>query len=89
MLFVLNVTVPVLLLQMTRFVGCITSPVGFTVMLKVFCGPVQLTPPFVKSGATVIVAVIGDVPVFTAVKDGRFPLPDPGSPIPGTELLQV
>lgn len=44
--------------------------------------------PFI-AGITVMAAVIGSLPLFTAVKAGRFPVPDAGNPIDGLELLQV
>jgi hypothetical protein len=37
----------------------------------------------------VIVAVTGLFPVFTAVKDNRFPLPDEPRPIPERLFVQV
>jgi hypothetical protein len=50
-------------------------------MVKVFEGPVQLTDPLVKVGVTVIVAVIGELPVFVAVKDAILPDPLAASPM--------
>ena len=44
-------------------------------MVKVFVGPSQVTSPCVKWGVTVMVAVSGAVPLFTAVKLGKSPLP--------------
>lgn len=68
---------------------------GFTVMTKLWPGPAQ---PLV--GVTVMVAVIGEVPVFSAVKLGMLPLPLAANPIavllfvhvklvPATELLKA
>jgi hypothetical protein len=61
--------------------------VGFTVIVKVCCGPVQITVPFSKLGVTVIVAVTGEVPEFTALKE-IFPLPVAPKPIEGVSLVQ-
>ena len=49
--------------------------------------PVQVVLPPIKVGVTVIVAVIGDVVVLTAVKEGIAPLPDAARPIDGVELV--
>ena len=43
--------------------------------------PEQLTPFRANKGVTVIVAVSGEVPVFTAVNAGMLPVPDDPSPI--------
>lgn len=51
--------------------------------------PVQVVPPLVKEGVTVIVAVIGDEPVFSAVNDGIFPVPLAAKPIEGALLVQL
>jgi hypothetical protein len=40
----------------------------------------------VKVGVAVIVAVMGEVPVFTAVKAGRLPEPEAGSPMSTASL---
>lgn len=50
-------------------------------MVNVCEGPVQLTPPLLNVGETVIVAVTGEVPVFTAVKEGIFPVPEAARPM--------
>ena len=47
----------------------------------------QLTAPLVKVGVTVIVAVIGAVPVFTAINE-IFPVLAAASPIAGLEFVQ-
>jgi hypothetical protein len=44
-------------------------------MVKVCAVPGQLIPTFVKVGVTVMVAVIGDVPLLVAVKEAIFPVP--------------
>ena len=55
--------------------------VGLTVMVKVSGGPVQETPPFVKVGVTVIVAIIGALVLFTVVNAAKL-LPAPFNPAP-------
>jgi len=69
--------------------GWLTCPVGFTVMVKVLVGPAQPTEPLVKVGVTTIVATTGEVPVFTAVNEAMFPVPDARSPIPGVSLVHA
>ena len=49
--------------------------------------PEQVTPPVMKRGVTVIVAITTVLPVFVAVKDGILPVPD--APRPIVELLFV
>ena len=51
--------------------------------------PVQVFPALVKAGVTVIVAVIGLVPVLWAVKERICPVPLAGIPIEGSELVQL
>ena len=46
----------------------LTCAVGFTVMVKLSVGPVQLVPLLTKVGVTMMVAVTGADPVLTAVK---------------------
>ena len=58
-------------------------------MLKVIAVPVQVTPPLVKLGVTVIVAVTGAVPVLIAVKEAMSPVPDAASPMDGLLLVQL
>jgi hypothetical protein len=55
--------------------GSTTCAVGLTVIVKVSAGPTQLTEPFVKVGVTVIVALIGEVPVLVAVNELMLPVP--------------
>ena len=52
-------------------------------ILKVFAGPGQEIPPFVKVGITVTVASIASKVVFTAVKAGISPIPDVPAPMSG------
>ena len=66
-----------------------TLAVGITVMVNVVDGPAQLTPPLVKVGVTVIVAVTGAVPLFTAVKAAIFPVPLAAKPIDVFVLVQA
>ena len=61
---------------------------GFTVMVKVFAGPAHPTEPLVNVGVTAIVATTGTVPVFVAVKEEIFPVPEPANPMPGVSLVQ-
>ena len=50
-------------------------------MENVFVGPAQLTPALVKVGVTMIIAVTGAVPLFTAGNAAMFPLPEAANPI--------
>ena len=65
-----------------------TSGDGLTVMKNCLDGPEQLTLLKLKFGVTVIVAVFGDAPELSAIKE-MFPLPDDGSPILGLSLVHV
>ena len=58
-------------------------------MVKLIEGPVQLTPPFVKIGVTVIVAVTGALVLLMAVKAAILPVPDAVSPIDVLLLVQL
>ena len=60
-----------------------------TVIVKLVVGPVQGTPPLVKVGVTVIVAVTGDVPVLMPVNAAILPVPLAPSPIEGVLLTQL
>src|SRR5690606_24293985 len=59
--------------------------VGFTVMVKDFCAPVQLF----AEGVTVILAIAGTLVVFSAVNDGMLPLPEAARPIAVLSFVQV
>ena len=72
-------------LQKVAFDGTETVGIGFTVMVKVICGPVHIP----SLAVTEIVAVIGVEPVFVEVKAGRFPLPEAANPIAGLVLFQA
>ena len=50
-------------------------------MVKLLAGPVQLVPPPVKVGVTVMVATTGAVVVLSAAKGPILPLPADASPI--------
>ena len=76
-------------LQITWLVGCSTSAVGLTVIVKVFAGPSQVTDPFSKYGVTTIVAVTGAVPGLVAVNDAISPVPLAASPIDVSSFVQV
>ena len=72
-------------LHFTWFAIEFTCAVGFTVIVKLVVGPLQLTDPLLNVGVTVIVAVTGDVPVLIAVNDGipvLLPPDDAANPIP-------
>lgn len=69
--------------------GWLTDGMGFTVLVKVFDVPVQVTPPEKYIGVTVIVPEIGIVVLFVAVKDGIFPEPLALRPIAVLLLVQL
>ena len=54
---------------------------GLTVIVKDFGVPLHVTPPLEYTGVTVMVAVIGDVPVLTTVKGVILPVPLAPRPI--------
>ena len=58
-------------------------------MVKILDGPSQVTEPLVKCGMTVIVAITGIVPLFTAVKGRMLPLPLAPKPMVVVLLAQV
>jgi hypothetical protein len=66
-----------------------TVGVGFTVMVNVIGVPVQVVPPLVYVGVTVIVATTGAVVAFVAVKLGILPVPDAARPILVLLLVHV
>ena len=69
--------------------GTFTLAVGFTVMVKVLLAPLQVIPPLVNVGVTVIVAVTGVLPALTAVNDGIVLVPDAPSPMLVLLLVQL
>ena len=71
------------LLPMQSEAGPLIVPgctLGVTAIVNDFDGPLQETV-FVYTGVTVMVAVITELPVFTAVKEGIFPTPLAASPM--------
>ena len=64
-------------LQRNWFMGCIKLANGRTVMRNDFEVPGQL----LNSGETVIVAVTGEMPLFTPLKAGISPFPFAGKPM--------
>ena len=58
-------------------------------MVKVLAAPLQLTLPLVKEGVTVMVAVSGAVPAFTAAKVPILPFPVAANPIEVLLFVQV
>jgi hypothetical protein len=67
----------------------VTVAVGFTVIVNVDEVPVQLMPPFVYTGVTVMVAVTGEFPVLSAVNEGIFPVPLAPNPIEVVVFVQL
>lgn len=67
----------------------VITVVGFTVMVKVTGVPVQVVPPLVKLGVTVIVAVTGAVPVLVAVNEAILPVPLAARPIEVVLFVQL
>ena len=66
-----------------------TVGVGLTVIVNVVAVPVQVTPPFVKDGVTVMVAVTADAVAFVAVKEPILPVPMAASPIEVVLFVQL
>ena len=62
---------------------------GLTVIVNVSDSPSQLTSLYVYTEVTLILAVIGPVVKFVAVKLGIFPLPDAANPISVLSLIHV
>ena len=59
---------------------------GFTVIVNVFDVPGHTTLPLVFTGVTVIVAVTGDGPVFTATKEGMIGFATGAEPLPANPI---
>jgi hypothetical protein len=76
-------------LQTIWLLTAFTVGVGLTVIVKVRGVPVQVTPPLVKLGVTVMVATTGAVPAFTPTKEAMLPVPLAASPIEGVLLVQL
>jgi hypothetical protein len=58
-------------------------------MIKVCDAPVQVIPPLLYTGVTVMIAVIGANPVLMAVNGGIFPVPLAANPMDGALLTQA
>ena len=67
----------------------VTDGVGFTVMVNVFGVPVQVTPPLLYTGVTVIVAVCKILVVLVAVKLAILPVPVAANPTVVLVLVQL
>ncbi len=77
-------------LQKVKPMGAMATGCGLTVMVNIFGGPSQVTPPVVRCGVTSMVATIGSVPELMAVKGAIiFPVPLAAKPIEGSLLVQV
>lgn len=66
-----------------------TDGVGLTVIVKLIVGPVQVTPPDVNTGVTVMVATTGALVILVAVKLGILPVPVAARPILTLLLVQL
>jgi hypothetical protein len=75
-------------LQTVLFGTVVTFAEGFTIIVKENGAPLQVIE-FVYCGVTVIVAVIGVVPLFTAVNEGVLFTPFPANPIEGAMFTQL
>lgn len=58
-------------------------------MVKLTAAPVQITPPLLKVGVTVIVATTGNGVALLATKAGILPVPLTPKPIEGLLLVQL
>ena len=58
-------------------------------MVNVIAVPVQLIPPLVNTGVTVIVAVTGVLPALIPMNDGMVLVPLAPSPMDGLLLIQL
>ena len=58
-------------------------------MVNVVGAPVQVAPPFVYDGVTVIVAVTGAFVALVALNDAMFPLPLAARPMEGVLFVQL
>ena len=76
-------------LQTNWLAGWLTLAVGFTVIVNVVDAPVQLIPPLVNVGVTVMVAVTAVLPVLMAVNDGIVLVPLAPKPIDVLLLVQL
>ena len=69
--------------------GSVKLGVGLIITVKILVSPVQIVPPLVNTGVTVIVAVSGRIPVFMLLKEGIFPVPLVPIPIEEFVFVQV
>jgi hypothetical protein len=76
-------------LQTTWLLTTLTVAVGLTVKVKVPAAPIQVVPPLVSEGVTVMVALMGAVVVLLTVKAAILPVPLAVRPIPGLLLVQL
>ena len=76
-------------LQAVSLVGLVNAGVGLTVIVKVCLMPMHPGVPFVITGVTVIIPLIGCRPVLLAVKEGILPVPVEASPIVVLLLVQL
>jgi hypothetical protein len=77
-------------LQKVRPMGATATGTGFTVMVNIFEGPSQVTPPLVKWGVTSMVATMGSVPELIAVNGAmKLPVPLAANPMDGSLLVHV
>lgn len=58
-------------------------------IVKLLAVPVQVTPPLVKLGVTVMVATTGNGVAFLAIKAGILPVPLTPNPICGVLFVQL
>ena len=71
------------------WLAMVTVGIGFTVMVNVCGVPVQVVPPLVYEGVTVMVATTGALPVLVAVNEAMLPLPLAARPMLGALLVQL
>jgi hypothetical protein len=76
-------------LQTSMLVGFVTFALGLTVIVKVLGEPVQLEPPLVNVGVTVIVAITGELTLLIAAKEVISPLPEATKPMEGVLFVQL
>ena len=67
--------------------GSVKLGLGLITIVKILVSPVQIVPPLVNIGVTLIVADTGRIPVLIPLKDGIFPFPL--VPIPMEEFVFV
>lgn len=75
--------------QIVTSAPTLTNGNGYTVIVKVVLAPVQVVPPVVNCGVTVMVAVCTDVVEFKVTKAGMLPVPEAAKPIDELLLVQL